>query len=88
MNAETAIEKALEHSEPQQRWNWIVALEPGRRNVVLDRFVIVRQVGTKTPLEQRGQIHEARLRVSRRARHRSDRFPGLGGELAGVARSL
>ena len=89
MSAESSIEKALEDAEGKQRRNGAaVAVDARRRHVVLNRFVIVRQTGAEPALEERGEIHQAGQRVSRRPRDRPDGSPRTADEPARVVRSL
>jgi len=89
MSTAPPIEIALEDAERKERRNGTaVAVEACRRRIVLNRFVVVGQVGTQPALEQRGQIHESRDRVRRRARDRSYRSARPARELARVARLL
>ena len=76
MRAQPSIEAAVENAEGEERRiRAAVAVEPSRRRVVLNRFVVVRQVGPQSALEEGREIGQARERVPRRMRDRAERRP-------------
>jgi len=89
MRAEASIETAVEYAEGEERRNRAaVTVEPSRRCIVLNRFVVVRQIGAQSALQEGREIGQTRERVRRWTRDRAERRPRPARHFARVSRFL
>jgi len=89
MRAQPSNQTAVEYAQGEERRKRAaVAVEPSRRCIVLNRFVVVRQVGAQPALEEGREIGQARERVRRRTGDRAERRPRPAWHFARVSRFL